>query len=88
MGTIPSTELWHKWKVDDVTVEMAIGFMIQQIMMLEDKEQAAAINRVQLQQTLADMQETLHKLRVDVDLLMTHTHLPVKQKSKRNRKSK
>lgn len=72
MGTMHPQKLLNKWQLEEMTVEMEIGHILQNLV----KTQAAidAINIV------------LRKLRTDVDSLITHTGMKPKGKKKPSRK--
>ncbi len=80
MGTVTPPELLKQWQVSDLTAEMAIGHLIQ--------------NLVRLEERLTELHRSSRKLRVDVDSLIAHTNLPLPVKTvpqppvaKRKRKS-
>jgi len=62
MGTIPPTELLDQWRIEALTVEMAIGHILQ--------------NQVRLYESVEHLTHTLHKLRVDVDRLTRQISIP------------
>jgi hypothetical protein len=68
MATMPSTELLKLWEREEMTPEMAIGHMLQ--------------NMAKEQTTLEAFQRTLLNLRMDVDRLIAHTGLPSSTKGK------
>ncbi len=59
MGTITPDELLKLWKLEKVTVEMAIGHTLQ--------------NLVKLHTAIETLDTTLYGLRGDVDGLIAHT---------------
>ncbi len=67
MGTIPPPELLKQWQVSDLTAEMAIGHLIQNIVKLDER--------------LTEMHKSARKLRIDVDSLIAHTNLPLPVKT-------
>jgi hypothetical protein len=68
LGTISPTELLRLWKLEQVTLEMAIGYLIQNQAKLDKAIQAANISR--------------SGLRADVDRLIAHTKMERKQQGK------
>ena len=68
MSTVTPQELLKLWTLEKVTVEMAIGHILQNLV----KAQTSAQNRDTL----------LYKLRGDVDDLLTHTGVTPRSKSK------
>lgn len=62
MSTVTPQALLKAWKLEQVTVEMSIGHILQ--------------NLAAQQTTQASLQQTLLKLRTDVDRLLAHTQLP------------
>ncbi len=69
MGTITPDELLKLWKLEKVTVEMAIGHTLQ--------------NLVKLHTAIETLDTTLYGLRGDVDGLIAHTGTSPRSKSKR-----
>jgi hypothetical protein len=59
MGTLPPQDLLKEWTLEKLTVEMATGHSLQ--------------NLVKIQQTIDAIQIILRNLRTDVDSLITHT---------------
>jgi len=68
MSTVTPQALLKAWKLEQVTVEMSIGHILQ--------------NLVAQQTTQASFQQTLLNLRTDVDRLLAHTQLPPNLKGK------
>jgi len=68
MSTVPPTELLKLWDREEMTSEMAIGHMLQ--------------NMAKEQTTLEAFQRTLYNLRADIDRLIAHTGLPSSPKGK------
>jgi len=87
MGTEPAKELLKKWKLHNLTVEMATGHTLQHLEMLHDTNQQATIQRQQIISSLKEIQTTLRSLRHDVDALIAHTSMPP-SKPKRGRPRK
>jgi hypothetical protein len=73
MGTEPIPDLLKKWTLEQLTVEMAIGHLLQHVKMLHDTDQEANRQRHQMTRLLTDIQVTLRSLRTDVDALIAHT---------------
>lgn len=69
MGMIKPEELLKLWSLSQVTVEMAIGHLIQ--------------NLVKLQTTIESNNLTLYNLRTDVDNLIAHTGMKPTQTGKK-----
>ena len=69
MAAIAPAELLQQWKLDQITPEMAIGQLIQ--------------NLVKQQELLESNSRTLSIIRIDVDSMITHTGLPPREKGKR-----
>jgi hypothetical protein len=59
MGTLPPQELLKKWEQEEITVEMAIGHILQHLVKI-----LAALESIKI---------TLRKIRADVDSLIAHT---------------
>ena len=59
MGTLSPQELLKKWELEEITVEMAVGHILQHL--------------VKILAILETIKITLRKLRVDVDSLIAHT---------------
>ncbi len=59
MGTIAPNELIKQWEIEEITVEMAIGHILQ--------------NLVSLQKTINATNLSQRRLRTDTDHLITHT---------------
>ena len=68
MATMPATELWRLWKQEQLTMEMSIGHIIQNLVAQQTHQES--------------VQQTLLKLRTDVDRLLVHTRLPPPTKGK------
>ena len=69
MGTVSPTELLRLWKLEQVTLEMAIGYLIQNQVKLDRAIQAANISR--------------SGLRTDVDGLIAHTKTDQKSQGRK-----
>ena len=69
MGTMPPQELLKKWHLEDITVEMVIGHIVQHL--------------IKILATLAAIKITLHQLRADVDYLAAHHGLDLPSKGKK-----
>jgi hypothetical protein len=69
MGTLPPQELLKKWEQEEITVEMAIGHILQHL--------------VKLLTVLEKIKTTLSKLRADVDSLIAHTGMKPNAKGKK-----
>ncbi len=69
MGTMPPQELIKKWEREEITVEMAIGHILQYIAKIQ-----TAIDAVNL---------TLYNLRATVDSLIAHTGMMPNPKGKK-----
>ena len=69
MGTMPPQELLKKWEQEEITVEMAIGHILQHL--------------VKILAVLENVKITLSKLRADVDSLMAHTGMKPNAKGKK-----
>lgn len=59
MGTLPPSELLKKWRLKTMTVEMAVGHILQHL--------------VKIVTALSALNITLYNLRADVDSLIAHT---------------
>lgn len=69
MAAVTPAELLQQWRLAQITPEMAIGQLIQNI--------------VTQQALLEQNSRTLSSLRADADRLITHTKLPVLATGKR-----
>ncbi len=69
MGTVSPAELLKLWALEQVTLEMAIGHLIQ--------------NQVRLDKTIQAINLSNSNLRADVDSLIAHTKMERKQKSRK-----
>lgn len=69
MGTLPPQELLKKWEHEEITVEMAIGHILQHLVKI-----LAALETIKI---------TLRKLRADVDSLIAHTGIKSNAKGKK-----
>jgi len=69
MGTLPAKELLKKWEREELTVEMAIGHILQHLVKL-----LAALEAIKV---------TLRNLRADVDSLIAHTGMKPNPKGKK-----
>jgi hypothetical protein len=69
MGTIPPQEILKQWMLEKITVEMATGHSLQ--------------NLVKIQQAIDAIQITLRNLRADVDSLIAHTGMKPNPKGKK-----
>jgi hypothetical protein len=83
MGTIEAQKLLNKWKIEELTVEMAIGHIVQHLVILHDINQQAGQSRTQIKDAIAAINITLANLRADVDALIAHTGMPPDQKPRR-----
>ena len=69
MGTLHPQDLLKEWTLEKLTVEMATGHTVQ--------------NLVKIQQVIDTIQITLRNLRSDVDSLIAHTGMPPNPKGKK-----
>lgn len=69
MGTMSPKELLKKWELEEITVEMAIGHILQHL--------------VKILATLETIKITLRQLRTDVDSLIAHTGMKPHQTGKK-----
>ena len=69
MGTMPPQELLNKWKREEITIEMAIGHILQHLAKIQ-----TAIDAINL---------TLYNLRATVDSLIAHTGMRPNPKGKK-----
>ena len=69
MAAVAPDELLRQWELEQITPEMAIGQLIQ--------------NQVKQHALLESNSRTLSIIRLDVDSLITHTGLPLRDKGKR-----
>jgi len=96
MGTASLSELLQKWKVEDLTIEQAIGQMLQHLVIIRNQlndEQVARPNlKAQLDIVLAELQDVKARqaqLQADVNKLLQQANLkPTKIKRKSSRKRK
>ena len=66
MSTIPPRELLHRWQLEKISVEMAIGHILQ--------------NLVNTQKSLDVINTEYFTLRADVDALARHSNLILEKK--------
>ncbi|MDM8532745.1 hypothetical protein QUF63_16410 [Anaerolineales bacterium HSG25] len=76
MGTIPPQKLLSQWKQETLTVERAIGQMLQHQVLQDNLEQEVGSERRAMQSALHELQASVRSLRTDVDRLIAHTNLP------------
>ncbi len=69
MGTMPPQELIKKWEREEITVEMAIGHILQHLAKIQ-----TVIDAINL---------TLYNLRATVDSLIAHTGIKPNPKGKK-----
>ncbi len=69
MGTIPPQDLLKKWQREEITVEMAIGHILQNLAKIQ-----TAIDAINL---------ALYNLRAMVDSLIAHTGMMLNPKGKK-----
>ena len=69
MGTTTPDELLKLWKLENITVEMAIGHILQ--------------NLVKMQRTHDTRNTKIYNLRADVDSLIIHTGMKPDAKGKK-----
>ena len=69
MGTITPDELLKLWKLEKVTVEMAIGHILQ--------------NLIKVHAATETLDTSLYGLRGDVDALMAHAGIEPRSQGKR-----
>ncbi len=62
MGTMTPSELLKLWKLEKLSVEMAVGHILQNLVNIHTANETA--------------DASLYKLRADVDGLMAHTGMP------------
>ncbi|MDM8532859.1 hypothetical protein QUF63_16980 [Anaerolineales bacterium HSG25] len=86
MGTIPVKELLKKWKQDDLTVEMAIGHILQHLVLLEQVDADATCNCRKLSTAIDTINLSRATLRDDVDRLLRHNDLKSSQDQPPRRK--
>jgi len=68
MGTMTPQKLLQQWKLENMTVEMTTGHILQ--------------NLVKIQTAIDAINITLYNLRADVDSLIAHTGMKPKGKKK------
>jgi len=85
MGTISAEKLLNQWKVEDLTVERAIGQMLQHLVQLHETSNNPCPLCKTLQPTIEGHTSTLTNLRADVDGLIAHTNMPPRRRKKRSR---
>jgi len=68
MSTVPPAELLKSWTLENMTSEMTIGHMLQNLVKLHRDFEADHL--------------TLYNLRADIDRLIAHTGLPSSPKGK------
>ena len=86
MGAYPPTELRKKWNREELTGDMAIGHLVQNVEQLDTQLGQATTALIELRQgveslltegqQLEQFKEALLKLRRDVDSLIAHTEMP------------
>lgn len=88
MGTMPAKELLKLWKTEDLTVDMAVGHILQHLVILYEVNDSAAISRSKLH-TLVDVQSVnWANLKLEINRLLDHVGLEVehlKEAPKRRR---
>jgi len=96
MGTIPPPTLLQLWAVEDLTIEQAIGHLLQHLVIIRNELNAEQVAqpklKIQIDTALAELQEIKarqQQLWADVDQLLQHANLsPAKLKRKSSRKRK
>ena len=94
MGTIPPKDLLKKWKLEELTVEMAIGHILQRMVLLEQADTDATCNCRKLSTAIDTINLSRGTLRDDVNRLLQHNKLtsgqdqPPRRKRGRPRKSR
>ncbi len=93
MGTIPAKDLLNKWKQDDLPVEMAVGHLLQHLVMTENSLKEARIARRtsqtqvdQLSSELDMVKSELAQLQHDMAQVLGHPGLKPKRPRGRPRK--
>ena len=69
MGTISPQEILKQWKLEELTVEMVTGHILQ--------------NLIKTQTAIDAINITLYNLRADVDSLIAHTGMKPNPKGKK-----
>ncbi len=69
MGTIPPQEILKQWQLEQMTVEMAVGHILQ--------------NLVEFHESMAQLTRSLYKMRADVDRLIAYTQMHADPTDKR-----
>ena len=81
MGTITATELLQRWSRDDMPVEMAVGHLLQHLVILHETDQKAATSRTQLAKRIDSLDETAIRLQTALEkssVSITHLHEAIK----------
>jgi hypothetical protein len=69
MGTITPNELLRLWELEKITIEMAVGHVLQNMVKMQTAQDTCNI--------------TLYNLRADVDSLIAHTGIKPNLKGKK-----
>ncbi|MDM8529548.1 hypothetical protein QUF63_00155 [Anaerolineales bacterium HSG25] len=86
MGTIDPKDLLKKWIQHDLTIEMAIGHILQHLVLLYDTDKQAAITRSKYKTAVEAVNISQATLRDDVDRLLTKADMESSQNEPPKRK--
>ena len=85
MGTIPPKDLLNKWAQDNLPVEMAVGHLLQHLVMTENSMNEARLAQrkdqrqiEQLTVKLKTVKAELHKLQTDMAQVLAHLDIESK----------
>jgi len=76
MGTYPIQDLLQKWEQATITIEMAIGHILQHLGQLWHDIKTIHTSHIQLTNALNEIQHQQVLLKDELDRLLKHTGLP------------
>lgn len=81
-------ELFKKWSVEDLSADMALGQILQHIILLYEADQAAGVSRTEIRQSIEENNQKLTTLQTDVNHVMRHTGLKPRRGRRKGQSSK
>ena len=71
MGTIPAKELLSKWKQDDLPIEMALGHLLQHLVMTENNLKETCLAQSKHQTQVEQLTSELNAVKAELTQLQT-----------------
>jgi len=88
MGTIDAKELLQLWKVEDLPIEMAVGHLLQHLVLLHGADDDTAGRCTKLERAMDAQNINWANLKLDVDALLKQANIKSQQEPSTRKKRK